>query len=98
MEIACEHKVSRKFVRKIEAELYKHDGRVIYPEEVTLEMVSQRAIGPWSIALDEGDCFLLIFLMRRKPTRSLGSYVHELYHLRGTTVSKSMTSPFLTMP
>jgi hypothetical protein len=57
-------------------------------------MVSQRAIGPGSIALDEGDCFLLIFLMRRKPTRFLGSYVHELYHLRGTTVSKSMISPF----
>ncbi len=72
MEIAREHKVSSKFVQKIEAELYKHDGRVIYPEEITSEMVSQQAIGPGSIALDEGDCFLLLLicLMRRKPTRS----------------------------
>jgi hypothetical protein len=55
MEIARKHTVLRKFVQKIEAELYKHDGRAIYPEEITLEMVSQRAIGPGSIALDEGD-------------------------------------------
>ncbi len=36
MEIARAHKVSKKFVRKIEGELYKHDGRVIYLEEITL--------------------------------------------------------------
>ncbi len=89
MEIAREHKVSKKFVQKIEGELYKHDRRVIYPEEITSEMVSGLGLGPGSIALDEGDCFLLICLMRRKPTRSLGSYVHELHRLRGTTVSKS---------
>jgi hypothetical protein len=94
MEIAREHKVSKMFVRKIEGELYKNDGRVIYPEEITSEMVSGRALGPGAIALDEGDCFLLICLMRRKPTRSLGSYVHELYRLRATTVSKSMISRF----
>ena len=76
MEIAREHKVSKMFVRKIEGELYKNDGRVIYPEEITSEMVSGRALGPGAIALDEGGCFLLICLMRRKPTRSLGSYVH----------------------
>ena len=77
LEIAREHKVSKFFVRKIEDELYKNDGRVVSPEDVTLEMVSRRALGPGSIALDEGDCFTLICLMRRKPTRSLGSYVHE---------------------
>jgi hypothetical protein len=32
--------------------------------------------------------------MQRRPTRSLGSYVHELYRLRGTTVSKMMISRF----
>jgi hypothetical protein len=57
-------------------------------------MVSWRALGPGSIALDEGDCFTLICLMRKKPTRSLGSYVHELYRLRGTTVSKMTISRF----
>ena len=88
MEIAREHKVSRNFVRKIESELYKNDGRVIYPGEITSEMVSRWALGPGSIALDEGDCFTLICLMRKKPTRSIGSYVHELYRLRGKTVSK----------
>ena len=55
MEIAREHKVSKMFVRKIEGELYKNDGRVIYPEEITSEMVSGRALGPGAIALDEGD-------------------------------------------
>ncbi len=64
MEIAREHKVSKKFVRKIEGELYKDDGRVINPEEITSGMVSGRALGPGSIALDEGDCFLLICLMQ----------------------------------
>jgi hypothetical protein len=39
MEIAREHKVLKMFVRKIEGELYKNDGRVIYLEEITLEMV-----------------------------------------------------------
>ncbi len=29
MKIASEHKVSRKFVRKIESELYTNDGRRI---------------------------------------------------------------------
>ncbi len=55
LEIARKHKVSKKFVRKIEDELYKNDGRVVSPEEVMLEMVSRRALGPGSIALDEGD-------------------------------------------
>jgi hypothetical protein len=32
--------------------------------------------------------------MRRKLRRSLGSYVHELYRLRGTTVSKLTISCF----
>ena len=52
MEIAREHKVSKMFVRKIEGELYEDDGRVIYPEEVTLEMVSRRALGPGSIEVE----------------------------------------------
>ena len=56
MEIAREHKVSRKFVRKIEADLYKHDGRVIYPEEITSEMVSQRAIHAREIQNHRVDC------------------------------------------
>ncbi len=94
MEIAREHKVSKMFVRKIEGELYKNDGRVVTPEEVTLEVVSRRALRPGSIALDEGDCFTLICLMWKKPTRSLGSYIHELYHCRRTTVSKMTISFF----
>ena len=93
-EIADEHQVSRKFVTKMEAELRKSDGRVVFPEEVTLEMVGHRALGSGSIALDEGDCFALICLMRTKPTRSLGSYVRELYRHRGTSVSKMTISRF----
>ncbi len=46
MSIAHEHKVDRKFVRKIESELYRNDGRVVSPEEVTLDMVSRRTLGP----------------------------------------------------
>ncbi len=44
--IAHEHKVDRKFVRKIVSELYRNDGRVVSPEEVTLDMVSRRTLGP----------------------------------------------------
>ncbi len=93
-EIADEHQVSRKFVTKMEAELHKSDGRVVFPEEVTSEMVGQRALGSGSIALDEGDCFALICLMRTKWMRSLGSYGSELYCLRGTKVSKMTISCF----
>ena len=73
-------------MRKIESELYRNDGRVVSPEEVTLDMVSRRTLGPGTIALDQADCFSLYCMMRSKPTRLLGSYVNELYHLRGTMV------------
>jgi hypothetical protein len=66
--IAHEHKVDRKFVQKIESELYRNDGHVISPEEVTLNMVSRQTLGPGTIALDQADCFALYCLMRSKPT------------------------------
>ena len=43
-KIASEHKVSRKFVRKIESELYTNDWCVVSPEEITLDMVSRHSI------------------------------------------------------
>jgi hypothetical protein len=57
-------------------------------------MVSRRRLGPGSIVLDQADCFALYCLFRRKPTRSLISYVHKLYSHRGTIVSKSVVSKF----
>ncbi len=65
--IATEHKIDRKFVRKIESELYKNDERVVSPEEVALDMVSRRTLGSGSSALDERDCYILICLMRSNP-------------------------------
>ena len=91
-KIASEHKVSRDFVRKIESELYMNDRCVVSPEEITLDMVSRRRMGPGSIVLDQSDCFALYCLYRRKPTRSLRSYVNELYRIRGTIVSESVVS------
>ncbi len=93
-KIASEHKVDRRFVRKIESELYANEGCVVSPEEVTLDMVSLRRLGPGSIVLDQAGCFALYCLFRRKPTRSLQSYVHELYRHRGTRVSTSVVSRF----
>ncbi len=92
--IAHEHEVDRKFVRKIESELYRNDGRVVSPEEVTLDMVSRRTLGPGTIALDQADCFALYCLMHSKPTQSLGSYVNKLYCLRGAMVLKMTVSRF----
>ena len=93
-KIASEHKVDWWFVRKIESELYANEGCVVSPEEVTLDMVSRRQLGPGSIVLDQADCFALYCLYRRKPTRSLRSYVHELYRHMGTRVSTSVVSRF----
>jgi len=93
-KIASEHKVDWWFVRKIESELYANEGCVVSPEEVTLNMVSRRRLGPGSIVLDQADCFALYCLFRRKPTRSLRSYVHELYRHRRTRVSTSVVSRF----
>ncbi len=81
-------------MRKIESKLYRNDGRVVSPEEITLDMVSQRTLGHGTIALDQADCFALYCLMRSKPTRFLGSYINELYHLRGTMVLKMTVSCF----
>jgi hypothetical protein len=92
--IAHEHKVDRKFVRKIESKLFRNNGRVVSPEEVTLDIVSRRTLGPGMIALDQADCFALYCLMRSRPTQLLASYVSELYCLRGTMVSKMMVSHF----
>ena len=92
LKIASEHKVSRKFVRKIESELYTNDRCVVSPEEITLDMVSRWRMGPGSIVLDQSDCFALYCLYRRKPMRSLRSYVNELYRIRGTIVSESLVS------
>ena len=71
-----------------------NEGCVVSPEEVTLDMVSRQQLGPGSIVLDQADCFALYCLFRRKPTRSLQSYVHELYRHRGTRVLKSVVSRF----
>jgi hypothetical protein len=93
--IAHEHKVDRKFVRKIESKLYRNDGCVVSLEEVTLDMVSRWTLGSGTIAfLDQADCYALYCLMHSKPTQLLGSYVNKLYHLRGTMVSKMMVSCF----
>jgi hypothetical protein len=92
--IAHEHKVDRKFVWKIESELFRNHGRVVSLEEVTLDMVSRQTLGPGTIALDQADCFALYCLMRIRPMRSLASYVSELYCLRGTMVSKMTVSRF----
>ncbi len=66
--IAHEHKVYRKFVWKIESELFRNYGRVVSPVEVTLDMVSRRTLGPGTIALDQADCFAVYCLMRSRPT------------------------------
>ena len=94
LKIASEHKVDRWFVRKIESELYANEGCVVSPEEVMLDMVSRRRLGPGSIVLDQADCFALYCLFRRKPTQSLRSYVHELYRHRGKRMSTSVVSRF----
>jgi hypothetical protein len=47
-------------VRKIESELYRNDGRVVSPEEVTLDMVSWRTLGPGCIGSGELFCSLLL--------------------------------------
>jgi hypothetical protein len=93
-KIASEHKVDRWFVRKIESELYLNDGCVVFLEEVTLDMVSRRWLGPGSIVVDQADCFALYCLFRRKPTRPVSSYVHKLYPHRGTIMSKSIVLKF----
>jgi hypothetical protein len=59
--IAHEHKVDRKFVWKIESELYRNDGCVVSSEEVTLDMVSRQTLGPGTIAWTGGlFCSLLL--------------------------------------
>ena len=93
-KIASEHKVDWWFVQKIESELYANEGCVVSPEEVMLDMVSRRRLGPGSIVLDQADCFALYCLFRRKPTRSLQSYVHELYRQRRMHVSTSVVLRF----
>jgi hypothetical protein len=93
LNIASEHKISWKFVRKVESELYMNDGCVVSPEEITLDMVSRRRMGPGSIILDQLDCFALYCLYHKKPTRSLRSYVYDLYRIRGTIVSGSVVMP-----
>jgi hypothetical protein len=66
-KIASEHKVSWKFVQKIESEFYTNDRCVVSPEEITLDIVSRRRMGPGFIVLDQSDCFALYCLNRRKP-------------------------------
>jgi hypothetical protein len=94
LKIPLEHKVDWWFVRKIEGELYLNYGCVVFLEEVTLDMVSRWWLGPGSIVLDQTDCFALNCLFCRKPTRSLSSYVHELYCHRGTIMSENVVSKF----
>ncbi len=94
-KIASEHKVDWWVEQKIESELYANKGCVVSPEEVTLDMVTRRRLGPGSIVLDQADCFALYCLFHRKPTPSLRSYVQKVYHHRGTRVSTSVVSRFL---
>ncbi len=68
LRIAHEHKVDRKFVRKIESKLIKNNGRVVSPEEVILDMVSRRTLGPGTNAFDQVDSFDLYCLIRSRPT------------------------------
>ena len=64
-KIASEHKVSWKFMQKIESELYINDWCVVSPEEITLDMVSWQRMGPGTIILDQSDCFALYCLYHR---------------------------------
>jgi hypothetical protein len=93
VSIKCQKSLSRKQMTS-----YNNDGHVVGPEEVMLELVSRWVLRLRSIMFDEGDCFALICLMQRKPTRSLGCYIHKLHCLRWTTVSKMTISCFFTMP
>ena len=92
-KLATDCHVGRAFVTKIEGELYA-EGRVIPPDEIKLNMVNNRQLGAGAISLDPEDCFVLYQLYRKHPTRSLKSYVRELYYYTGTIVSESTVSRF----
>jgi len=73
---------------------FYHGDCVIPPDEIKLSIVNNRQLGAGAISLDPEDCFVLYQLYRKHPTRSLKSYVRELYYYTGTIVSQSTVSRF----
>jgi len=79
--------VGDRFVAKVRREMEEHN-RVLHPDEI----VQRRATGVGSIALDEDDESVLLFLRYTDPTRSNQSYVEHLFYQTGKVVSESLIS------
>ncbi|KAL3795065.1 hypothetical protein HJC23_006386 [Cyclotella cryptica] len=77
------------YAKKVASEI-ESSGRVIDPSEVYQTRDVPR--GPGSIAMDQTDCFVLLFLYLEEPSRTLSQYVNLLAVLTGTLVDRSTIS------
>ena len=81
--IAQHHRVDRKFVRKIEAELFAH-GMLLSPKEIRVNQ--DRPIGPGSMTLSNTELYIIIRLYYEDPNRHLRNYRDWLIIITGNAV------------
>lgn len=89
--VAREAGVSRKVVRKIEAEI-ETNGRILRPSPPNSSDKRKRGVGSYS--LKKADVEVLLALMEENPFQTRRSYCVRLRKITGTVISESTVTNF----